>query len=65
MNAVTRPKPATLSQEIQNRFVALPADQKRDVGLALMRCAVEATRDMMRDDPDVVEAFIRSYRRSH
>jgi hypothetical protein len=66
MNAVTRRKPTTtLSQEINNRFAALPADQKRDVALALVRCAVEVTRDMMRDDPDAVEAFVRSYRRTH
>lgn len=63
--AAKRREPALLSREIQNRFVALPADQKRDVCLALMRCAVEATRDLMRDDPDAVEAFIRSYRRTH
>jgi hypothetical protein len=51
MNAAAEHRePVLLSREIHNRFVALPEDQKRDVALALVRCAVEATRDMMRDE---------------
>lgn len=53
-----RPEPTTLSQEIQNRFVALPSDEKRDVCLALVRIAVEVTRELMQHNPAVVEEFL-------
>lgn len=52
------PEPTTLSQEIQNRFVALPADQKRDVCLALVKLAVEVTREFMQHSPSVVDEFL-------
>lgn len=50
-----------LTQEVLNRFRALPPDQKRDVCLALMRITVEVTREFMEHCPEGVDEFLRIF----
>jgi hypothetical protein len=51
--------PSLLTQEVLNRFRALPPEQKRDVCLALVRIAVQVTADFMRECPEAVEDYLR------
>lgn len=48
-----------LGQEIQNRFLSLPPDEKRDVCLAMVRVAIEVTREMMLTNPECVDEHLR------
>lgn len=56
---IQQPELTTLSQEIHNRFVRLPLDAKRDPCLALVRIAVEVTREFMQRHPEGVDEFLR------
>jgi hypothetical protein len=59
MSAQPRPELTTLSQEIHNRFIQLPMEAKRDPCLALVRIAVEVTREFMQHHPEGVDEFLR------
>lgn len=56
-----RPELTPLSQEISTRYAALPLEQKRDPCLALVRVAVETTRDFMQEHPEGVDEFLRLF----
>jgi hypothetical protein len=63
MSAQPRPELTTLSQEIHNRFVRLPLEAKRDPCLALVRLAVEVTREFMQHYPEGIDEFLRTFDR--
>ena len=63
MSAQPRPELTTLSQEIHNRFVRLPLDAKRDPCLALVRIAVEVTREFLTHHPEGVDEFLKMFDR--
>jgi hypothetical protein len=48
---------ALLAQELENRFMQLPATQRKDPR-SLIRIAVELTRDLMKDSPESVDEFL-------
>lgn len=60
VSLIQRPERTALSQEIQNRFLALPADEKRDVCLALVRIAVQVTSEFMHHCPEAVDEYLRA-----
>lgn len=47
-----------LAQELENRFMQLPVAERQHP-FALVRTAVELTRDLMKDSPESVDDFLR------
>lgn len=47
-----------LAQELENRFMQLPVAERQHP-FALVRTAVELTRDLMKDSPASVDEFLQ------
>lgn len=50
-----------LHTEVASRFRALPEAERIDPILALVRIAVEVTRELMQDSPESVDDFLRCF----
>lgn len=48
-----------LSTEVCNRFLALPPSARVDALATIMRLTVEVTRELLADEPECVEEFLR------
>lgn len=48
-----------LSQEVCNRYLKLPPDERVDGLTALMRITVEVTRELLAKHPASVDEFLR------